>query len=186
VGSAGSSRHSVASLPLRHVPRGAKVFLQADVAVLPEWHPRTCSWEDLNRRLKVCTCSLPSCDLLVTQTDPLAVQFSIGWWLWADAVAWKSHANDPISITFGHWVPGIVGTIGLFMCVSSSPLAFIATIIPSFYRFSGRLLQKSHIQACIAQIELTPLSTSFCLQGECRFLDRFARIWIWRRFDIDT
>lgn len=45
-------------------------------------------------------------------------QFSIGWWLWIDGVAWKGANNDSISITFGHWMPGIVGTVGLFMYVS--------------------------------------------------------------------
>lgn len=45
----------------------------------------------------------------------VVAQFSLGWWLWIDGVAWKGANNDGISITFGHWVPGIVGTVGLFM-----------------------------------------------------------------------
>lgn len=45
-------------------------------------------------------------------------QFAIGWWLWIDSVAYKNSKDDPVSVTFGHWIPGIVGTIGLIMYIS--------------------------------------------------------------------
>jgi len=44
------------------------------------------------------------------------ILFAIGWWIWIDGVAYAFHlpeeTNRPV---FGHWVPGIVSSIGLLM-----------------------------------------------------------------------
>eukprot|EP01121_Diplochlamys_sp_Union-15-3_P019891 TRINITY_DN75_c0_g1_i4.p1 TRINITY_DN75_c0_g1~~TRINITY_DN75_c0_g1_i4.p1 ORF type:complete len:149 (+),score=23.77 TRINITY_DN75_c0_g1_i4:60-506(+) len=43
------------------------------------------------------------------------VLFAISWWVWIDANAYHNTIKDPIRISFGHWVPGIVATIALVM-----------------------------------------------------------------------
>eukprot|EP01120_Amphizonella_sp_Union-15-10_P009054 TRINITY_DN3355_c0_g1_i2.p1 TRINITY_DN3355_c0_g1~~TRINITY_DN3355_c0_g1_i2.p1 ORF type:complete len:154 (-),score=17.94 TRINITY_DN3355_c0_g1_i2:76-537(-) len=43
------------------------------------------------------------------------ITFAVGWWLWIDANALHAVEKDEVSITFWHWVPGIIATIALFM-----------------------------------------------------------------------
>lgn len=45
-------------------------------------------------------------------------QFAAAWWIWIDAVAVAATTFDPIMPNFGHWVPGIVSSVGLLMFVN--------------------------------------------------------------------
>eukprot|EP01122_Echinamoeba_exundans_P000084 TRINITY_DN10068_c0_g1_i1.p1 TRINITY_DN10068_c0_g1~~TRINITY_DN10068_c0_g1_i1.p1 ORF type:complete len:157 (-),score=22.04 TRINITY_DN10068_c0_g1_i1:85-555(-) len=46
--------------------------------------------------------------------------FAAAWWIWIDAVAVASTTFDPIMPNFGHWVPGIISSVGLLMVNSVS------------------------------------------------------------------
>ena len=55
------------------------------------------------------------------------LQFAIGWWLWVDANVYSNKFEQTdIKVTFGHYVPGIVSTLGLIMSCSFplSPLPY--------------------------------------------------------------
>ena len=70
--------------------------------------------------LKSCSTSLIfasicSCCLVVGAG---ALQASIGWWCWIDAVAYNSgdmKPEDRVEIGFLYWLPGFFGLIGIVM-----------------------------------------------------------------------
>jgi len=44
------------------------------------------------------------------------VQFALAWWLWIDAHAFSvKFEPSSVSVTFGHYVPGLVSSLGLLM-----------------------------------------------------------------------
>jgi len=43
------------------------------------------------------------------------ILFAIGWWIWIDATAWTNKQPGLEPVLGAHYVPGIVGTIALFM-----------------------------------------------------------------------
>jgi hypothetical protein len=52
-------------------------------------------------------------------------QFATGWWFFIDAVIFaKTHQPElPVEIKFEDWVPGLLGTMSLIMCVEETELA---------------------------------------------------------------
>ena len=77
-------------------------------------------------------------------------------------MAWKSAFQDPISITFGHWVPGIVGTIGLFMYVAALENSYIYAQIGPVYVANSliELLGSVELHTDQLDLSLSPISGS--------------------------
>jgi hypothetical protein len=105
---------------IKNVRGLCEAWTARDDPLLPQWLLRACTYPLFRRSDDA------NVIFIYENVSPILIwlQFAAAWWIWIDAVAVASTTFDPIMPNFGHWVPGIISSVGLLMFVQTEARKF--------------------------------------------------------------